>query len=344
MKKGTRNKQIDGLRGVTIILIVIFHLFCRYREIYCGYTIWYLKWMGDFGNSIFLLVSSYFLIGTLGKRISVIKFWEKKIFRLWPCYVAAITLTMAFTHIFELPRRTCSWKEYFLNISFINGFIGCNYVDGAHWYITTLIGAIIVVGFIKYFQIDKYVWTYLIWIFFEGFTGLIGFVPLNQVLGSSYVAIICIGIAINIMQQKQYKIRYLADFTKIKEYMYVNQWMLLCVICLIYHMLRRGVLAVGCLCLAIPIFLLALYKKGKIFECKIVQFMGIISYPLYLIHQNIAYLIEFNLTKKYNQVSLNLIAGGALLFVILVGTGLYYLVEKPAQNWIQNCKFLNEEE
>lgn len=55
-----RNKQIDGLRGITILLIAIFHLFCRYREIYCGYTIWYLKWMGDFGNSIFLLISSYF--------------------------------------------------------------------------------------------------------------------------------------------------------------------------------------------------------------------------------------------------------------------------------------------
>ncbi|WP_158556870.1 acyltransferase family protein, partial [Coprococcus sp. AF21-14LB] len=303
--KKIRNKQIDGLRGVTIILIVVFHLFCRYREIYCGYTIWYLKWMGEFGNSIFLLISSYFLIGVLGKRINIIKFWAKKIFRLWPCYVIAITLTMGFTHIFELPQRTCSWKEYLLNICFINGFIGCNYVDGAHWYITTLIGAIIVVGLIKYFQIDKYIWTYLAWILLEGITGLIRFVPLNQLLGSSYVAIICIGISIGIMQQKQYKISSLFKFTKIEEYIYVNQWLLLCAACLVYHLLRRGVLAFGCLCLAIPFFLIALYKKGKIFEYKIIQFMGMLSYPLYLIHQNLAYLIEFNLTKKYNQVPLN---------------------------------------
>ncbi len=88
------------------------------------------------------------------------------------------------------------------------------------------------------------------------------------------------------------------------------------------------------------VFLIALYKKGKIFEYKIIQFMGMLSYPLYLIHQNLAYLIEFNLTKKYNQVPLNLIAGGAFLVVLLVGIGLYYLIEKPVQNWIQNSKIL----
>ncbi|RGW14007.1 acyltransferase [Ruminococcus sp. AF13-28] len=335
-----RNKQIDGLRGVTIILIVLFHLFCRYREIYCGYTIWYLKWIGNFGNSIFLLISSYFLIGILGKKINVIKFWTKKIFRLWPCYIVSITLTMIFTHLFELPQRTCSWKEYLLNTCFINGFIGCNYVDGAHWYITTLIGAIIIVGLIKYFQIDKYVCTYLLWIFLEGFSGVIGFVPLNQILGSSYVSVICIGIALSIMQQKQYKIRCLFKFTKLEKYIYKNQWLFLSVICLIYYLLRRGILAICCLCLAIPVFLIVLYKKGKIFEYKIVQFFGRISYPLYLIHQNIAYLIEFNLAKKYNQVPLNLIGGVAFFLVLLAGTVLYYLVEKPAQNWIQNYKFL----
>lgn len=150
----------------------------------------------------------------------------------------------------------------------------------------------------------------MIWIVLEGFTGLIGFISLNQVLGSSYVAIICIGITINIMQQKQYKIRCLFDFTKMKEYIYVNQWLFLCAICMLCHMFRRGLLAAVCLCMTISIFLFALYKKAKILEYKIIQLMGMISYLLYLIHQNMAYLIEFNLAEKYNQMSLNLIAGG----------------------------------
>lgn len=339
-----RNRQIDGLRGVTIFLIVIFHLFCRYREIYCGYTIWYIKWMGNFGNSIFLLISSYFLIGTLGEKINLIKFWIKKIFRLWPCYMVAITLTMIFTHNFQLPQRTSTWKEYLLNVGFVNGFVGCAYVDGAHWYITTLIGAIIVVGFIKYFQIDRYVCTYLVWLSLEGLTGKAGIIPLNQLLGSSYVAIICSGIAISIMIQKQYKIKDLFQFMKIKKYILTNKWMFLCIICFGYHLIRKGVLAAVCLSLAIPVFLIVLYKKGKILESKIFQFMGMISYPLYLIHQNIAYLFEFNLSEKYSEISLNLIACIAFFIVLTIGIAMYYLIEKPTQNWIRSCTFFNKSE
>lgn len=335
-----RNKQIDGLRGFTILLIVIFHLFCRYREIYCGYTIWYLKWLGMFGNCVFLLISSYFLIGVLGKRTSIKKFIIKKVFRLWPCYIVAITLTMVFTHIFKLPYRTCSWKEYFINVFFINGFIESNYVDGAHWYLTTLIGAIIVVWVIKNFKIDNYVWTYLVWILLEGITGVVGLGALNKILGSSYVAVICIGIAISIMEQKSYKIQCLYKITGAKRYLRTNQWLILVVVCIVYHLFRNGVLAMFCLCLAIPFFLATLCKKGEIFERKFFEFMGKISYPLYLIHQNIAYTIEYTISKQYIQISLNIIAGGAFLLVIVVGIVLYYFIEKPSQRMIQNCKLL----
>lgn len=333
----TRNKQIDGLRGMTIFLIVIFHLFCRYNEIYNGYSIWYLRWLGNFGNSIFLLISSYFLIGRVGIEINLIKFLGKKIFRLYPCYIISITLTMIATHIIELPQRTCSWKDYLFNIGFINGFIGRSYVDGAHWYITTLIGAIIVVGIIKYFQIERYVFTYFMWLFLEGLTRVTGVVPLNQLLGSSYVAIICIGIGINILLQENYNIKYFLKFTKMKEYIYVNRWIFLIITCLGYHFLRRGLQAFICLCLAIPIFLIALFQKCRIFESEILQFLGKISYPLYLIHQNIAYLIEFNLSKYYTQFSFALIATGSFLIVLLIGIGMYYLIEAPVQKLIKRC-------
>lgn len=56
-----------------------------------------------------------------------------------------------------------------------------------------------------------------------------------------------------------------------------------------------------------------------------------ISYPLYLIHQNLAYLIEYNLSIKFNEFPLNFIGGGALLVVFLVSIIMYYLVEKPIQ-------------
>lgn len=38
-----------------------------------------------------------------------------------------------------------------------------------------------------------------------------------------------------------------------------------------------------------------------------------ISYPLYLIHQNLAYLIEYNLSIKFNEFPLNFIGGGSII-------------------------------
>lgn len=333
-----RNKQIDGLRGITILLIGVFHLFCRYREIYCGYTIWYLKWMGDFGNIIFLLISSYFLIGITGEKIHLKEFINKKIVRLWPSYVVAITVIMVSTQIFPLPGRTCSWKDYLLNVVFLNGFLGRAYVDGAHWYITTLIGATIAVAIIKYYKIEERFLTYIALLFLEGISGLLGIRPLNQILGSSYAPIICIGIAIHIMQQKGYKIRSLLKIREwdLREYFNNNKWFFLCIICYGYLFLRKGRLSFICLCMALPVFLLALKKKIFFLENSVAHFMGMISYPFYLIHQNLAYLIEYNVSNRFDKLPLNLVACGALVMVLLAGIGLYYMVEKPIQYRLNN--------
>lgn len=331
-----RNRQIDGLRGLTICLIVIFHLFCRYKEIYFGYTVQYLKWMGDFGNSIFLLISSYYLLGKYEKKIDLKKFYLKKILRLWPCYAIAITITMIITRFFILPGRTCSWKDYMLNLFFLNGFLGRPYVDGAHWYITTLLGATIIIGLIKYFKISEYMLTYLCWIFLEGLTGVLKITILNQLLGSSYVAIICIGISLRIMYQNKYKVESLFQFeTRGYQYINCNKWLILCIMCCIYHLMRRGINSVVCLLFALVLFVLAQRQRIVVLNNAILQFLGKISYPFYLIHQNIAYVIEYYMSTKFQFLSFNVIACEAFLITLIIAIILYYVVEKPIQNRIK---------
>lgn len=53
----TRNMQIEGLRGVAILMILIFHAFYRYQQIYSGNGIEYnwLKDWGSFGVCIFFI-------------------------------------------------------------------------------------------------------------------------------------------------------------------------------------------------------------------------------------------------------------------------------------------------
>lgn len=91
--------------------------------------------------------------------------------RIWHAYFVAITICFALTRFVELPNRTVSLFEYFLNIPFVNGYIGTSYVDGAHWYLTTLVSGIVIYSVILNFK-DKFkyylliVWLILIGLFY----------------------------------------------------------------------------------------------------------------------------------------------------------------------------------
>lgn len=46
----TRNIQIEGLRGFSILIIVVFHVFCRFGQVYLDLNIPWMAWWGDFGT------------------------------------------------------------------------------------------------------------------------------------------------------------------------------------------------------------------------------------------------------------------------------------------------------
>lgn len=48
-----------------------------------------------------------------------------------------------------------TWADCILNLTFINGFMGSPYVDGAHWYLTTFISFTIISGIGKKLKIEK---------------------------------------------------------------------------------------------------------------------------------------------------------------------------------------------
>lgn len=189
-----RNRQIDGLRGAAITVIVLYHMIYRFAELYLDKTIPVMSYWGA-GGGIGLFVDIVLLSDKFWIRKS---FGDcKKIFRLWPSYIVAITLIQITITFFPLPGRICKWIEYGWNIAFINGFIGIAYVDGAHWYITTLISLLFITGFFKIIKIQNKEITYLIWMICVICLSKVFHSDLTHYLGGSYVGIASIGIAIN---------------------------------------------------------------------------------------------------------------------------------------------------
>lgn len=73
----------------------------------------------------------------------------KRTKRLYPMYIIAITIIFLITHIFNLPDRTVTFKQFILNLFLLGGIPGVPYVDGSHWYLRTSLFLIVLFSVIQ---------------------------------------------------------------------------------------------------------------------------------------------------------------------------------------------------
>ncbi len=281
MKESVRNRQIDGLRGVMAFIIVLFHLFCRYQQLYCDNSIAFMENWGTYGVCTFFLISGYFLVDNKEGSFKLLPFLKRKVLRLYPMYLICITLTSLVLLIIELPGRKITIEKYVLNILCINGFIDRPYIDGAHWYMIILISTILICGSLKKMKLSKNSMVYVAVLFLSAVCLYLNIPVLSILLGGGYIGIAFCGVAIHQME--------LEDANNRKS------WILLIIISLIFTWKIRGIDFVIGLLIGMPLCWGAIRGYMFFLELSVFQYLEKISFELYLIHQNIAYAIEYKL-------------------------------------------------
>ena len=166
-----RNRQIDGLRCIALVMIIAFHYFYRYNQIYNAGNgeIQIFKYFGVFGVNIFLLISAYFMYIPLKTNVDVDlkNYYKKKLLRLWPVYLCSIVMICIVLYIIPLPGRMVSGKDFIYNVFMINGYIGTPYVDGAHWYLTTLVAFYFIQGILLKARKLENIYCLAIWLLLD---------------------------------------------------------------------------------------------------------------------------------------------------------------------------------
>ena len=282
--------QIEGLRGISIIIVVVYHFFCRYFQLFCDDDVAVLHYFGTIGVGFFILISGYYLIPVKKeeRQFCFFDFIRKKVIRLWPLYFISVTIIFIVLQIWQLPGRETGLLDYCLNITLLNGYIGTPYVDGAHWYMTTLFALILIIGLARKLHIAHHPIFYLGWMAAVLILHFVGWNQLCTDVGGGYVGYVSIAYGMKCIANNNSKMKRLS-----------------CVCCAlggagaVYFII--GKIPAVELIVIVPIVYLCLNTKLAVLEFRVFGFIGKISYALYLIHQNIGYLIILSFMKINNQ-------------------------------------------
>ena len=136
MKKAinnTRNLNLDFVRGVACLLVLLYHYTFRFFEIINQDNPWPVQVsFGYMGVSVFFMLSGYFSIKYTKESTGLRLFCFKKFLRLFPAYWVALILTGIITYFF-LPERAVSWIDFAINFTMLESFFGVAPVDGVYW-------------------------------------------------------------------------------------------------------------------------------------------------------------------------------------------------------------------
>lgn len=329
-----KNKQIQFFRGIFCLLIVFYHCFYKYCQLYNVDSIFFnnvLSHLGAFGVCFFFILSGYFLIPrkNFESKKELVNYWIKRACFLWILYFIVISIIFLFslTSIYCSDRKV-SFYDYLKNIFFINYIMNSRFVDGSHWYIVYLIVAYGIIFLFQIFNLHKNekAWTFLLFAsialnlmnkyFGEGNIGKV-FNILSALTINQYLSILIIGISLYFIIENGIKKSFLSIINLCLAIIFLSVFSWVYIIYLL---------------IILPIIIFAIFHKLKFLEdSKLLVFIGNASLSIYLIHQNICYTF---ITLFRNYMNIYISSFLAFLIVIILGIIIYVIIEKNVKKFI----------
>lgn len=318
--------ELDALRGIAALMVVLYHYTSRYNEIYGHATTPLFNFeIGKTGVKLFFIISGFVIFLTINKIDRIKDFFISRFSRLYPTYWAAVLLTYALTTIFTLPYREVDLKTAVINLSMLQAWLKFSNVDGVYWSLAVeltfyaIMSIIFVTKNLARINIIAAIWMLvLISIhYIENNLGIKVSGALKSILIFEYAHLFIAGIMFYQLSSNK------------------NLSLLLYIIIAYAIEIARHP-ETGIITTFYFIFFYMLICKALTpLRTKPLIFLGSISYSLYLIHQNIGYIIinaiyEYNLANPYSVIFVPLVAS------ILIASLIHYLIEKPAMIHIRN--------
>jgi peptidoglycan/LPS O-acetylase OafA/YrhL len=293
---------------------------------------------GFLGVDLFFMVSGFvILMSTL--KSNTTSFIISRIIRLYPAFWVSIAITSIFIITFNDPKFTVSLTQFFANLTMLNGFVYIPHIDGVYWTLMVELKFYFLIGLILFFNMTKYIHYFLyIWTaacFYNVFIGLPS--KIEFFLFPEFANYFISGAAFYLLKkdgiQSSLIVLLLMSFSLVLFQLgmraddFDNYY---------GTELSRPVLYFIITTFYLLFFCVALGKTKLINKASMAKY-GALTYPLYLLHQNIGFLIINKLGHELNRyIILFITLSITILFSWAVNTYIEKKYSKELKVILQN--------
>ena len=129
-----RVSEIDALRGVAALAVVLFHYTTQFGVMFPGAPQMPLQVAhGHFGVNLFFIISGFVIFMTLDRTRSAMDFVVSRFSRLYPAYWVSVMLTFLLTHWLGLPGKLVDGSTAIANLLMFHNLFRVPHVDGVYW-------------------------------------------------------------------------------------------------------------------------------------------------------------------------------------------------------------------
>ena len=322
--------EIDALRGLAALAVVLFHYTTRFSDLYSANRPPTIAFpYGHYGVNLFFIISGFVIFMTLDKTSKPMDFVVSRFSRLFPAYWVAIALTFMLTHLLGLPGKLVDFGAAVGNLVMIHGLLlGLPHVDGVYWTLEVeLLFYAWMLGLFCLRRLDRIHYVLL---------GLLALRVANSVLEWKF------GFGIPWIILRLMNLKYIPWFALgISAYLATSRhgpgvWRppaLVAGFSILTLALGDSLVIAGLAAVLAGVVFLAANERLAVLRHPSFVWLGTISYPLYLLHENIGWSVQLRLQ------ALGMSTDGTVLVAIAISlalaTGMTIWVEQPAMRWIR---------
>jgi len=320
--------ELDCLRGIASLAVVIEHLTLNYNKHYAKLETPLLNLhLARYGVFLFFMISGFVIFMTLSKTAKPMDFIVSRFSRLYPTYWTSIIITSILLYLMPLPNYDLNLKLVIMNFTMIQEFIGFRHIDWSYWtlqieiFFYFIMLVIYMTNQLKRIELILFLWLALrlTYIISETLFSRELSWTANQILILEYIPFFSIGILFYLIHSRSYTNIYLMG---------------LCFFIALTNIYLANTNDLESTIMFMIIFFALSQNKLGFITFKPIVFLGSISYPLYLIHQYAGFSIMNKLASLGIAPAPQFIF--ALLFSIFTATFISRTIEIPMMRLIRD--------